>query len=100
MIRPNRSASGTYADQNQHQLIEALIKTRLNNTPLWFDTEMYRYENIDDQTQQRLRRVIKVFFDNLLGEIGVGEVGELFPMGIGIRKVPSATKKLAKVDLR
>jgi hypothetical protein len=33
--------SGTDADQNQDQLIEALIKTRLNNAPLRFDTEMY-----------------------------------------------------------
>jgi len=33
--------SGTDADQNQHQLIEALIKTRLNNAPLRFETEIY-----------------------------------------------------------
>jgi hypothetical protein len=63
--------SGTDADQNQHQLIEALIKTRLNNAPLRFDTEMYRYENINDQAQQGLRQVIKLFFDNLLVKKGV-----------------------------
>jgi len=39
--------SGTDADQNQHQLIEALIKTRLNNAPLRFETEMYWGEGGD-----------------------------------------------------
>jgi hypothetical protein len=63
--------SGTDADQNQHQLIEALIKTRLNNAPLRFDTEMYRYENINDQAQRSLRRVIKLFFENIVAEKAV-----------------------------
>ena len=63
--------SGTDADQNQHQLIEALIKTRLNNAPLRFETEMYRYENINDQAQRRLRQVIKLFFDNIVAEKAV-----------------------------
>jgi hypothetical protein len=63
--------SGTDADQNQHQLIEALIKTRLNNAPLRFDTEMYRYENINDQAQRSLREVIKLFFENIVAEKAV-----------------------------
>ncbi len=63
--------SGTDADQNQHQLIEALIKARLNNAPLRFETEMYRYENINDQAQRRLRQVIKLFFDNIVAEKAV-----------------------------
>src|SRR3989338_4492053 len=63
--------SGTDADKNHHQLIEALIKTRLNNAPLRFETEMYRYENINDQAQRSLRRVIKLFFDNIVAEKAV-----------------------------
>ena len=63
--------SGTDADQNQDQLIETLIKTRLNNAPLRFDTEMYRYENINEQAQRSLRRVIKLFFDNIVAEKAV-----------------------------
>jgi hypothetical protein len=63
--------SGTDADQNQHQLIEALIKTRLNNAPLRFETEMYRYENINDQPSVASRQVIKLFFDNIVAEKAV-----------------------------
>ncbi len=63
--------SGTNADQNQHQLIEALIKARLNNAPLRFETEMYRYENINDQAQRSLKEVIELFFDNIVAKKAV-----------------------------
>jgi hypothetical protein len=60
--------SGEDADQNQHKLVEELIKNRLNNAPLRFDTEMYRYENINDQAQRRLRQVFKLFLTNIIAE--------------------------------
>lgn len=59
---------GEDADQNQHKLVEELIKNRLNNAPLRFDTEMYRYENINDQAQRRLRQVFKLFLTNIIAE--------------------------------
>lgn len=60
--------AGEDADQNQHKLVEELIKNRLNNAPLRFDTEMYRYENINDQAQRRLRQVFKLFLTNIIAE--------------------------------
>lgn len=63
--------SGEDADQNQHQLIEELIKNRLNNAPLRFGTEMYRYENINDQAQRGLRHVLKLFLTNIIAQKAV-----------------------------
>ncbi|MFZ5863571.1 MAG: hypothetical protein ACOYXR_12105 [Nitrospirota bacterium] len=60
--------SGTNADQNQHHLIVELIKTRLNNAPLRFEAEMYRYENVNDQAQRQLRHVMKLFFNHIVAE--------------------------------
>jgi len=60
--------SGTDADQNQHQLVKELIKNRLNNAQLRFETEMYRYENINDEAQRQLRQLLKLFLTNIIAE--------------------------------
>ncbi|MCZ7626616.1 MAG: hypothetical protein M5R38_13270 [Candidatus Methylomirabilis sp.] len=60
--------SGTDADQNQHQLVKEPIKNRLNNAPLRFETEMYRYENINDEAQRQLRQLLKLFLTNIIAE--------------------------------
>jgi len=57
--------SGTDADQNQHEVIRQLLQTRLNGIPLEFETEMYRYENINDAAQQPLRDLLTLFLDRL-----------------------------------
>ncbi len=63
--------AGKDADQNQHKLIEALIKNRLNNTPLRFGTEMYRYENINDQAQRGLRQALTLFRTSIIAQKAV-----------------------------
>ena len=57
--------SGTNADQNQHELIRQLLLTRLSGIPLDFETEMYRYENINDAAQQPLKDLLTLFLDRL-----------------------------------
>jgi len=58
----------TDEDLNQHVDIKELIKTRLNGAPLDFETEMYRYENINDKSQRLLRSVLKLFVKNMLAQ--------------------------------
>lgn len=57
---------GKDEDQNQDQDIKELILNRLNDAPLPFDTEMYRYENINDKAQKALRTVLSLFARNMM----------------------------------
>ncbi len=57
---------GADEDQNQHKDIKDLILNRLNGAPLPFDTEMYRYENINDKAQKKLRTVLSLFARNMI----------------------------------
>jgi len=59
---------GEDEDQNQHEDLKQLIETRLNGAPLDFETEMYRYENINDKSQRLLRTVLKLFVKNLIAQ--------------------------------
>ncbi len=57
--------SGDDAGMNQDVTIRQLITDRLNGMHLDFDTVMYKYENINDQAQKRLRQVIGIFSQGL-----------------------------------
>ncbi len=57
--------SGTDADQNQHELIRRLLRSRLSGIPLDFEAEMYRYENINDAAQRPLKDLLTLFLDPL-----------------------------------
>ncbi len=57
--------TGTDADQNQHELIRELVADRLNGIPLNFETDIYRYENINDTAQQSLRNLLSLFLNQL-----------------------------------
>lgn len=56
---------GTDADLNQHLEIKELVIDRLNGVHVDFDTEMYRYENINDDAQRSFRNVLEIFTANL-----------------------------------
>lgn len=63
--------AGEDEDQNQHEDIKQLVETRLNGAPLEFDTEMYRYENINDKAQRLFRTVLKIFVTNIIAQKAV-----------------------------
>ncbi|HXZ25745.1 MAG TPA: hypothetical protein VEI24_05945 [Nitrospiria bacterium] len=58
--------AGTDADLHQDRLIDSLIRSRLGGMPLSFGTELYRYENINDRAQRRLRQLIQLFLTNII----------------------------------
>ena len=66
--------SGTDADQHQHEAVAALIRARLNGLPVRFETEIYRYENINDQAQKQLKRVLGYFTSALSGQTALSAV--------------------------
>jgi len=59
------------AEQHQDQELERLIQTRLGGAPLDFETEMYRYENINDEAQGKLRAVLNLFLTNIIAQKAV-----------------------------
>jgi hypothetical protein len=73
--------AGKDEDQHQDEDVTKLIQTRLSGAPLDFETEMYRYENINDRAQRRLRNVLSLFKTNILEEetvdIAVDIVGDV-----------------------
>jgi hypothetical protein len=60
---------GNDADQQQHKEISDLIDSRLGNIPLTFETEMYRYENINDAAQKRYKQLLKLVAQTPAGGI-------------------------------
>jgi hypothetical protein len=57
--------SGSDADLHQDRQIRDLVFNRLNGLPLDFDAAMYRYENINDEAQKKLRTVLGLFLKAL-----------------------------------
>lgn len=53
--------TGEDEDQNQHEMINDLLKNRLGNIPLEFNTDIYRYEDINDQAQSKRRKLFTMF---------------------------------------
>jgi hypothetical protein len=46
---------------NQDKLIEQLLMSRLGNLHLNFETDLFRYEDLNDQTQIKYQNLIKLF---------------------------------------
>lgn len=65
--------AGDDDDQHQDKDIKKLIEGRLNGTPLSFNTEMYRYEDMNDQDAalKLLRIVLPLFVNNLIAQKAV-----------------------------
>lgn len=51
---------GENADLNQHELISKLLQSRLGNMYLEFKTDLYRYENLNDQAQKKYQKLAKL----------------------------------------
>jgi hypothetical protein len=73
--------TGTNADLDQHKLIKSLVTDRLNGAPVDFDVDIYRYEDLNDATKNKLSRVLKLFLDSVVAEktvdVGVDLVGDV-----------------------
>ncbi|NOZ37937.1 MAG: hypothetical protein GXP11_07715 [Gammaproteobacteria bacterium] len=68
---------GSDADQKQHKQIQQLIENRLGNIPLKFQTEMYRYENINDTAQRRYKMLAKMLVSTPVGKVIVDKAFDL-----------------------
>lgn len=62
----------TDAQQNQHEKIAQLVSDRLHGVPVAFETEMYRYENINDAAQAELRTLLDLVATRLVARAALG----------------------------
>ncbi len=60
---------GRDKDQKQDRAIAELINNRLGNVPLKYRAEMYKYENINDAAQKKLRRLFKLIAKTPVGSV-------------------------------
>jgi LysM repeat protein len=61
--------TGSDNDQNQDDLVSNLIKNRLGNIPLKFKTELYCYENINDEAQKKYKKLAGLILQTPIGKI-------------------------------
>jgi len=74
--------TGRDADIDRHDVLRELIIDRLNGRPLVFETEMYKYENLNDQAQAKLKKVLDVFLRKLVDKVPFGKlIGSLIYQG-------------------
>jgi hypothetical protein len=64
----------TDAQLDQHKLIQALVASRLNGIPVSFTTDIYGYENINDEAQAKLTKLLSSVGKALLDKIPLGNV--------------------------
>ncbi|MCK4352568.1 hypothetical protein KAW65_04080 [candidate division WOR-3 bacterium] len=80
--------AGEDKDINSHEDIEKLILSRLTPEQLpvvRFETEMYRYENINDDAQSKLKKVFGFFLERLLNKVLIGELlGKIVEKGVDV----------------
>jgi hypothetical protein len=77
--------TGRDEDIKSHEIIKELILDRLNGIPLAFDTEMYRYENINDVALGKLKKVLDGFMNKLIAKMPLGGlVGSVLDKGIDV----------------
>jgi hypothetical protein len=68
-----------------HEVLRELIIDRLNNMPVNFEIEMYKYENINDAAQGKLTKVLDVFLTKLIDKVPFGKLlGSLIDQGIDL----------------
>ncbi|MGR9071918.1 MAG: hypothetical protein ACU833_02520 [Gammaproteobacteria bacterium] len=58
---------GDDAGLNQHLTIKELLKNRLGNIPLRYDTDIFKYEDLNDQAQSKFRQLTKLIVATPLG---------------------------------
>lgn len=69
--------TGTDQDLHLDNDIYELVESRLKGIPLDFSAEMYRYENINDAAQAKLKQVLNIFFQGIIGKAIVDPTIEL-----------------------
>jgi len=83
--------TGTNEDQDQHKLIQGLVTDRLNGAPVDFESDIYRYEDLNDAATKKLSRVLKLFLDNIIAEktvdLAIDLIGDVL---IALRKGSTA----------
>jgi hypothetical protein len=52
--------TGTSEDQDQHLIVDEAIRDRLNGLPLDFETDIYRYEDLNDEAQRKFRDLVRL----------------------------------------
>lgn len=60
---------GEDEELDQDQQIKQLIQSRLNNQPFDFDVALYRYENLNDLAQQKLKQLSKLIIQSPISSI-------------------------------
>ncbi len=77
--------TGTDADINSDEKINELVVNRLAGTPIQFDTDIYKYENINDEAKGKLIKVLNFFTKRLAGKIPFGNLtGTLIDLGVDL----------------
>lgn len=77
--------TGRDDDINRHEVLKELIIDRLNNRPLAFEIEMYKYENINDEAQKKLKKVLDVFLKKLTDKVPFGKLlGSIVYQGVDL----------------
>ncbi len=77
--------SGRNEDINVHKDIKELVVSRLGGVPLKFETDIYRYENISDKAQSKVKKILDIFLDKLIGKIPFGNLlGSVIENGVDI----------------
>jgi hypothetical protein len=77
--------SGRDEDINAHKEIKELVISRLGGVPLEFETDIYRYENINDKAQNMLKKILDIFFEKLTDKIPFGKLlGTVIENGVDV----------------
>lgn len=69
--------TGSNADQNQHETVKALVKARLAQLSIPFETEMYRYENINDKAMKPFKTLLGLIIESPVGSFLAKETLDL-----------------------
>ena len=69
--------TGTDEDLDQHELIDELVRDRLNNINIDFKTELYAYENINDKAQKKYKRLLGVILSGLIAKVAAKKALDL-----------------------
>ena len=84
---------GDDGDQNQHKAIQTLIDSRLGGVPLDFATEMFVYENINDEAQGLFSRITSAIANTPLeGVVTKAVIDLLGDVVISLRDKSTAQK--------
>jgi len=61
-------ATGNDADFDHDKRVTELVQRRLSNTPLKFESELYRYQNINSASQKKFNRLIQIIVKDPVGQ--------------------------------